>query len=299
MPTINPIKSSQILAVFIILLMYTCACSNNDKEDESAVKIIFLHHSTGEVIWNGKPLSLVKKALSKISDNIKDAFPPKAKMLSQFSEYNKKTGKNYFITEQDFPKAKPYGWNNNPYDYYNIWVYNQGDDYYMEEPTLELLTQKYDVIIFKHCYPVCNIQPDKDTADINSYYKSLSNYKLQYLALREKMHDYPETKFIVFTGASQVKSNASLEEAQRAREFFNWVTAEWDLPDDNLFIWDLYNIETEGGLFLKEEYATSPNDPHPNKLLASKANKLLFDRIIDVIETNGQLTNLKGEIAQP
>jgi len=78
MPTINPMKSSQILAMFIILLLYTCACGKKEKEDESAVKIIFLHHSTGEIIWNGKPLSLVKKVLSKISDNLKDAFPPKA-----------------------------------------------------------------------------------------------------------------------------------------------------------------------------------------------------------------------------
>lgn len=278
--------------------MVVCACDKKEKRDSTAVKIIFLHHSTGEVIWNGRPVSLVKKALGKISENLKDGFPPKPKMLSLFKDYNEEKGKNYQITEQEFPKAKPYGWNNNPFDYYNIWVNNGEAEYYMEEPTLESLTQNYDVVIFKHCYPVSNIQPDKDTADINSYYKSLSNYKLQYLALREKMHDYSETRFIVFTGASQVKANISIEEAQRAREFFNWVTAEWDIQGDNIFIWDLYNIETEGDLFLKEEYATSFNDPHPNKLLASKANKLLFNRIIDVIETNGRFTTLQGESAQ-
>ena len=279
--------------------MVVFACDTKEKKDEIAIKIIFLHHSTGEVIWNGRPVSLVKKALGKISENLKDGFPPKPKMQSLFKDYNQEKGKNYQITEQEFPKANPYGWNNNPFDYYNIWVNNGEAEYFMEEPTLESLTKNYDVVIFKHCYPVSNIQPDKDTADINSYYKSLSNYRLQYLALRGKMHDYSKTKFIVFTGASQVKANISIEEAQRAREFFNWVTAEWDIQGDNIFIWDLYNIETEGDLYLKEEYATSFNDPHPNKLLASKANKLLFNRIIDVIETNGLLTTLQGESAQP
>ncbi len=46
-------------------------------------------------------------------------------------------------------------------------------------------------------------------------------------------------------------------------------------------------LETEGGLYLKEEYATSPNDSHPNGEFASKAAQLIFNRIIDVIENDG------------
>ena len=50
----------------------------------------------------------------------------------------------YFIEEKIFPKAEPYGWNNYPYDYYNIWVKNAGEQPFMEEPTLEILTKEYD-----------------------------------------------------------------------------------------------------------------------------------------------------------
>ena len=131
--------------------------------------------------------------------------------------------------------------------------------------------KEYQVIIFKHCYPVSNIQADKDSADINSDYKSIANYKLQYAALRDKLHEFPDTKFIFWTGAAQVKSAVSEDEAKRAKEFFTWVINEWDLPGDNIHIWDLYSLETEGGLYFKEEYATSPNDSHPNGEFASKA----------------------------
>jgi len=67
------------------------------------------------------------------------------------------------------------------------------------------------------------------------------------------------------------------------------------LPDDNIHIWDFYELETEGGLYLKEEYATSDTDSHPNTAFASKAVGLIFNRIVDVIENIGTGTNLKGE----
>jgi hypothetical protein len=194
-----------------------------------------------------------------------------------------------------FPKASPYGWVNYPYDYYNIWVKNAGNEPFMEEPTLEMLTKKYQVIIFKHCFPVSNIQPNLDSADINSDYKSLANYKLQYLALRDKLHEFPNTKFILFTGAVQVKAQIKEDEALRAHEFSKWVVEEWDLADDNIYLWDFYKLETEGGLYLKDNYAYSSNNSHPNGEFASKAVQLLFNRIVDVIDNNGLGTNLTGE----
>jgi len=265
-------------------------------KDSPDVNIILLHHSTGEVIYNGRPPSIIKRAVSKISKSLAGKIPPKAELPALIDRYNRENGKNYSMNEMEFPKAAPYGWNNNPYDYYNIWVYNEGDKPFMEEPTLEILTKEYQVIIFKHCYPVSNIQPDRDSSDINSHYPSIANYKLQYEALRDKLHSFPDTKFILFTGASQVKANVTEEEATRAKEFFSWVINEWDVPDDNIFIWDLYDLETEGGLYFKEEYAASANDSHPNKKFASEAVRLLFNRIIDVIETNGAKTTLKGEV---
>ena len=92
------------------------------------MKVVFLHHSTGNVIWGGG-------------------------MKKWFKKYNKTNGTDYKVAEREFPAKSPYGWNNYPYDYWNIWVENAGEDEYQREPTLELLTPEYDMVVFKHCYP--------------------------------------------------------------------------------------------------------------------------------------------------
>ena len=151
---------------------------------------------------------------------------------------------------------------------------------------------------FKHCFPVSNIQAELDTADINSDVQTISNYKLQYNALRDKLHEFPEVKFIVFTGAAQVRSNITEDEAKRASEFFSWVKDDWDTAGDNIYIWDLYCFQTDGDLYFRDEYAVSSTDSHPNKQFASKAVGLLFNRIVDIIEQNGDKTLLSGEMKQ-
>lgn len=285
-----------IFAVLLLILTMIPIVSCNKKEEMGDQKIIFLHHSTGEVIWYGKEISIVTKAAKKISKKLAEVVGTKAQLPMLFEEFNKKNGKKYSIKEMEFPKASPYGWNNYPFDYYNIWVQHAGEKPFMEEPTLEMLTRDYQVIIFKHCYPVSNIKAEQDSADINSYVMTIPNFKLQYMALRDKLHQFPDTKFILFTGAVQVKANLDEQAAIRTKEFFTWVINEWDLPDDNIYLWDLYKLQTEGDLYFKDEYASAPDDSHPNGEFASRTGKLLFNRIIDVIETNGKSTSITGEV---
>lgn len=280
-------------AILIVLVVSLNSCK--EKENTSDMNILYIHHSTGGVIWQGEKASIPTRALRKISTGLADAFGGKAQLPLLFDQYNKDNNKNYVIKEMAFPKAAPYGWHNYPYDYYDIWVKNAGNQPYMEEPTLEILTRQYEVIIFKHCYPVSNIKADQDISSLDSDYKSLANYKLQYNALKDKIHEFPNTKFILWTGAVQVKSALPEDEALRAKEFFTWVKEEWDLPEDNIYLWDFYELETEGDLYLKEEYARSSSDSHPNDVFALKAVGLIFNRIVDVIENNGTRTNLKGE----
>lgn len=283
-----------ILRICLSLLFIMTAFSCNRTSKQSDMKVIFLHHSVGETLWNGRPPSLLTRAAKKINIKLAKMVSPKPQMQLLFKDYCNVSMKNYLIEEKVFPQVKPYGGGNNPFDYYNIWVYNSGEKPFKGEPTLEILTKEYQVIIFKHCYPVSNIQPERDTADINSPYPSLTNYKLQYLALRDKLHAFPETRFILFTGAAQVKGNISEEEALRSKAFFSWVTEEWDIPNDNIFLWDLYSLQTEGDIYLKDEYAMSSLDSHPNRTFASKAVQLLFNRIIDVIENDGEKSTLTG-----
>jgi hypothetical protein len=120
---------------------------------DEAAQVVFLHHSTGECIWNGG----VREALER---------------------YNSGHSTRYTIEETAFPKESPYGWENFPFDYWNIWVRHAGSREYREEPTLEMLTKQYDVIVFKHCFPVSNIEPDTGDPDVASADKRIENYKL-------------------------------------------------------------------------------------------------------------------------
>lgn len=266
-----------ILAIILTFMLTTCSKSETPEEEaESDMKVIFLHHSTGEVVWNGN---------TSIGET--NSLP------SLLLKYNEDNETAFSIKELSYPKASPYGWNNYPYDYYNIWIKNGGDQPYMEESTLEILTKEYQVIVFKHCFPVCDILPDDGNPDIDSPKQTLANYKLQYQALKSKMHEFPGIKFILFTGAAHVQGATTEADALRAKEFFNWVINIWDESGDNIYLWDFYSLETEGGLYLKDEY--SAGDSHPNASFAGQVAPLLFNRIIDVITNNGQKTSLTGQ----
>ena len=278
------LSNSTYISIILLTALVTFSCKHEFPEmadGDYDYHILFLHHSTGENIWSGNTGSF-------------NLFSEEVSVPTIFTDYNETNGTKYHIEERTFPKEEPYGWNNYPYDYYNIWVKHAGNEAFMEEPTLEMLTKDYDMIIFKHCFPVSSIEEDTGNPDIDSPEKRLENYKLQYEALKDKMHEFTETKFIVWTGAALTAYNNTEDRAKRAREFFNWVKNEWDEQGDNIYLWDFYELETEGGLFLKRDFAVKKNNSHPNRKFSAKAAKLFAQRILDIIETNGEKTTLTG-----
>lgn len=262
------------ISILGILMMKKYSGNKNTAKE---YKIIFLHHSTGEVIKNGgrTPIRYIGRFIK--LDNYVSKW---------FKEYNKSNNTNYIFEDRYFPKSEPYGWKNYPYDYYNIWVKNAGEKLYMDEPTLEILTKQYHLIVFKHCFPVSNIEEDIHQPDINSSEQRIENYKLQYLALKQKMQEFKNTKFLIWTGAAQVENNTTQENAQRAKAFFDWVRKEWDSPNDNIYLWDFYELETGGTLTLKPEFARDQDNSHPNPSFAKITAPKFCNRIIEVIEQN-------------
>jgi hypothetical protein len=272
--------------IFLVLsLSFFNSCKNSEEiKMENQTNIIFLHHSTGLRIWSGD-LSKIQRKLGFFDGDVE----------KWFNKYKQKNSKNYNITEMNFPKKEPYGWNNSPFDYYNIWVKNAGVNPYKEEPTLEILTKKYDVIIFKHCFPVSSIQADSVSIDINSDIKTLANYKLQYNALKKKLLEFPETKFIVWTPTALLESHTNKVVAERANEFSEWVKSVWDTKGDNIFLWDFRELQVEGGLFFKNEYAASPSDSHPGREFSKRVAPYFCKRIVEVIQGKGDKTSLTGK----
>ena len=223
---------------------------------------MFLHHSTGGIIW--------------------DAGVP-----AWFTSYNAAQGTSYAISDLGDPAG-----DNNPYDYWNVWVNHAGPTAYLGQSTLEMLTPQYDVIAFKHCFPVSDIYADTGVPDVTSPTKKTENYKLQYEALKTKLHSFPSNRFVIWTGAAELQSATSEEMALRARAFFDWVVDEWDEPGDNIYVWDFFDLETEGGIYLTPENGSS--DSHPNATFAAEVAPLFCQRLVDVIRGVGDTAGTTG-----
>jgi len=56
------------------------------------------------------------------------------------------------------------------------------------------------------------------------------------------MHEFPAIKFLIWTGAAQVEKKISKGQAIRAKDFFDWVKYDWDIPADNVYIESVCNI---------------------------------------------------------
>jgi hypothetical protein len=236
----------------------------------STAKGIFLHHSTGGDVWGGGvPASLAAK--------------------------NAALETSYAVTERGYPDT-PWPWANYPADYYRLWVGTSGNATNPNIYNLETLAANYDLIVWKHCYPVMEIGPDSGAPDPVGA-QTLANYKAAYEALKTKMRSFPGNRFIVWTGAVELSNGSNADEATRLREFRNWVINTWDEPGDNVFVFDFWLLETgaESALYLDPAKAAGGGtDNHPSSDFCLVAAPLFAERIMDVMQGRGDLDPLTG-----
>lgn len=252
----------------LLFLCCTICVSLFAQEDDKA---IFLHHSTGGAVFD-------------------------AGVSEWISNYNTTNNTFYDVSEVWFPDWGYSSQGNYPYDYWNLWINNAcGPDI---SPCLESLAEQYKLIIFKHCFPGSEINADTGSASVSSEAKTLENYKLQYIALRTLMSNYPNNKFIVWTLAPHHRLAISPEQANRAKEFVDWVKNDWLTEDGgsypNIFIFDFFSLVAElsptptpPGVTncLKYEYETDHGwgDGHPNATANNAVAPLFAQKIIDVL----------------
>lgn len=235
--------------MYLILIFIFCAIVNN----ANSQKVIFLHHSTGDNVYN------------------------EGNVASLMDSYNKANRKSLVITERSYPND-PWPWSNYPYDYWKLWI---GGSCNPSDPDIECmntLASKYDMVILKHCFPGADILPNTGKPDVNSDVKTLENYQEQYRALRSLFDSYPRTKFMIWTLTPLHHLDTSPENARRAYEFVKWVNKEWLTEDGkshpNIVIFDFYSLiaELNGSqansvrYCLKYDFEKShtDSDSHPN-----------------------------------
>ncbi|MEA3339042.1 MAG: carbohydrate binding domain-containing protein, partial [Chloroflexota bacterium] len=130
---------------------------------------------------------------------------------------------------------------------------------------------QYDVIAFKSCYPVSNIWGDEHLAE----------YKGYYLAIRDRIDQYPDKLFIIVTQPPQVPAESDPQEGARARAFADWLSSDEFLAGHpNLFTFDFFGHLAGADNFLRPEYRVDEHDAHPNEQ-ANRAAGPLFVNFVD------------------
>lgn len=269
----------QFLAIFfvIIFLFAVFGVVGNSKAagDEN---VIFLHHSTGNNLFYTGGVS------------------------NWISNYNSANGTTYQITERPYPTT-PYPWDNYPYDYWNLWVNGACNSADPDIECLDTISNAYDVVVFKHCYPGAGIQADTGSPSVSSATKSLENYKLQYRALRDLLDTMPDTKFIIWTLVPLHRLATNSLQAARAEEFVNWVKNDFLTENGshpNIYIFDFWEYAAEheeapaqgqkNTLKYKYEISHTGSDSHPNTQANIDIGPIFSQFVVDTIEGGDDTT---------
>ncbi len=230
---------------------------------------VFLHHSTGGNIWgpNGSPTSVP----------------------NEIDQYNADNG--YFgddacsLTEQGWP-TNP--WNNEWSRWHKIF-----DN---EDPNADIrpYLNSNKIIIIKSCFPSSHMTGWGSPSDtLNPNRKTVFNYKWHWRSFLRVMREHPDNFFVVWTNAPLAGGSTDDEEALLAHHFCKWAKdtlATGNDPEigefpDNIYVFDFFHKLVGSDWKMKEEYAVSWTDSHPNadatELIAPQFVEEVFDNSID------------------
>ena len=237
--------------------------SNPAPASDAAVKLIFIHHSTGEA-WLGDESGGLGIALR---DN------------------------NYFVSDTNYgwgPVAPELG---GPIgDYTDIgnwwnWFFGPSGDTVMSAVLAESgQNSSYSrlardpggenqIVMFKSCFPNSNLGGSPDDPPTTGPSNPLEgagldnltvgNAKRLYLDLLEYFGTHADTLFVVITAPPLIASDTTPEAAANARAFNRWLVEHWldDYPLANVGVFDFYDVLTSNG-----------GDPNTNDLGAATGN---------------------------
>jgi len=216
--------------------------ADNPEAPTETVRLIFIHHSTGEN-WLADENGRLGLALG---DN------------------------NYFVSDTN------YGWgpdvigDTTDIGHWWTWFRSERSVVYwqalMGESEQHAAYTRLDapdpthpnqVILFKSCFPNSQLggSPSDPPAsgdnpligqEAYSEYHTVANAKGIYAALLEVFAAHPETLFVAITAPPLQDADTDSEQAANARAFNNWLVNDWlaDYPYANVAVFDFYNVLT-------------------------------------------------------
>jgi hypothetical protein len=223
------------IAVGLLAVLLGISTGSRAALAQTPVRILFLHHSCGHnLIEQGG----VREGLTALGYAFYDHGYNEQGLRLPDGTY---AGRNFGVP----------GDNTNPDGFAAIFAQPLHDP---PDNTFSHLMQ-YDVIAFKSCFPVSNIAGDDQ----------LEAYKRHYLAIRDRMDQYPAKVFVIVTQPPQVPRASSRAEADRARAWTAWLQSDAFLAGhDNVVVFDFFDHLAGDDNFLRREYRLNDQDAHPN-----------------------------------
>ncbi len=223
------------------------------------LRILFIHHSTGQnLIRQGGVRNLIAQR-NKRDGTAHEFWDHDYNEIGLTDPSGERTGISFNIPDDD---TDPIGYDR----LFSQPVHNPPDN------ALSHIL-KYDVVIFKSCFPVSAVHSRPQ----------LQQYQQHYASIRDTLKRYPHILFIVVTQPPLVPQSSlgmvlgrssrwmwtNDADAVRAREFSHWLTSQD-------FLMGLPNATTFDLFDLLAEPASSPS--HPNTLRAEyRSGRLGYD----------------------
>ena len=332
------LKRTILMVIIILIMCSTALCTTKAPSDPANTNPTLLHQAT-----MGNPQSLPGSSPTCESCNIAPPVQPvKLIFLHHSSGENWLNDNNgglgialrdntYFVSDTNYdwgpvPEAgsEPIG---SYTDIGNWWTWFRGpksaeimDSVYAESGQHASYSRlktdpggKNRIVLFKSCYPNSNLAgnpgdpvPPIDTnplkgEDSGSDYHTVANAKGIYIDLLPYFQQHQDTLFVVITAPPV----SSAKNAGNARAFNEWLVNDWlkDYPYKNVAVFDFYNVlttnggsakindldketgnhhrwwkntvqhavDTSGGPHDTTAYASSPGDDHPGRAGNQKA----------------------------
>ncbi len=105
-----------------------------------------------------------------------------------------------------------------------------------------------EIVLFKSCFPNSNLEGSADDPAAPGDGLTVSNAKYVYNEILGYFLTRPDKLFIVVTAPPLLRANTSPENAANARAFDNWLVNDWlaenGYPLANVAVFDFYNVLT-------------------------------------------------------
>lgn len=269
------------LVIGLIGLFLISGCNGKDSMvNNNFRKAIFLHHSTGANIFgpNGSSVSVPSEVV-------------------KYNKVNNLTGNAMVkMNECSWPTAGM-GWNNEWYRWTDI---IKGIDVIQVWGLKKLLPRpnankewnnflnEYPVVIIKSCFPSSAIEAVNHD-DQHVAKKTVEGYKTSWRTIVSEMANKPSNFFVLWTNAPLSRNATTPVQAKYSDMFCRWAKDTLAVGLDqvfgpfpkNVYVFDFFHYLAGDDGILKDEYAKSLSDSHPNSAATEFVAPIFVKEVFD------------------